>query len=321
MFHPFNTIMRRPFLAGLFLLASAHVMACDVCGIFLGIQPHDRSSSFGVLYRYRLRHGTLDPTTPALALKHGGMSDATEAQRYHEFYQTIELRGDLRIGQRWSLLGSVPVVNNYQSVEGLPTADLYGVGDPMLLLRYMVANTRCLTDEERTVHRLTVGGGVKLPLGRTDLTYRGADVSKDLQPGTGTWDALASVEYLVRRRSLGAGITTVGRINGTDADGYRFASMLCTSADVFYRFDGDDLTVAPSVGTYWEWAGPDAENDLEVAGTEQNTLFASVGGRIWWNAWVLSANYQHAAIDRSGPMMVPNRQRLIVGLTYNLINN
>ena len=47
-------------------------IGCDVCGIFLGIQLHDRTSSFSLFWRYRRLEGTL-PGTLALGVpKHDG---------------------------------------------------------------------------------------------------------------------------------------------------------------------------------------------------------------------------------------------------------
>jgi len=311
--------MKHLFLLGVLLGISTMTRACDVCGIFLGIQPNDRSTSFGLYYRFRHLEGDLGGLS---LLKHGGShagESQTVADHYTEQYQVLEFRADVWITPRLAVMAAVPLVNNYQSVAGYARADLYGVGDPFLLGRYVIANTRCLMDAPRTVHRVTLGAGVKLPLGRTDMTYADAPVVHDLQPGSGTWDALASAEYMVRRNKVGGSLTVFGRCNGNDRNAYQLGHGLSTTAETFYQVPIRSITWAPSVGAYMEHTGIDHRDGAVVQGTGSTTLFAHAGSRVWWRSWALSANYQYALARSMGEWMVPNRQRVIVGITYNLI--
>ena len=315
-------------LAALVLTVSvAPSMACDVCGIFLGIQPHDRTSSISLLWRARLMEGTLTWSGTALdPAKHGGHGNEgitlTGSDHYREVYQVLELRADLWLAERFALLVSVPAVNNYRAVNGYIGTDVYGLGDPLLLGRYLVANTKCTTTDERTVHRLMLGAGAKLPVGRSDLTYRETLVAEDLQPGTGTWDVLASAEYMVRRGQNGFGTTVVGRYNGTNSNAYRLGHGLSTTVELFHRWElaKGKLKFIPSLGAYHEWAGRDAELDVIQQGTGSSTLFAHAGSRVWWRNWMLNLTYQHAVAWQLGDLMVPNRMRFVTGITYNLAN-
>ncbi|HRW89120.1 MAG TPA: hypothetical protein P5027_04135 [Flavobacteriales bacterium] len=315
--------MKHLVIAGALLLGALPAQACDVCGLFLGVQPHDRTSSFGLFYRYRLLEG--DIASPALApglrlLKHGGHSEAPAGtvERYRELYQVMELRADLWLGERWNVMVQLPLVNNYQSINGYSSADLYGMSDPVVLGRYLVANTKCGPDEDRTVHRFMLGGGVKLPLGRHDLDYRGEAVAPDLQPGSGSWDGLATAEYIVRRGSFGGMVNTIGRFNGADDQGYARGHGLSSTAELFLVREGKKLSWAPSVGAYSEWLAHDRQDGEELAGTGGSTVFAHVGSRVWWRSWVLTLYYQRAISSSMGELMVPNRERLITGIAYNL---
>lgn len=317
----------KPFLAAwMLLLLPSTGLPCDVCGIFLGVQPNDRTSSISLLWRYRHLEGTLPTTVPAAVPKHGGHSHAettpTADVHYRELYQVAELRADLWLTERWALLVSVPAVNNYRAVDGVIGSDIYGLGDPLLIGRYQVANTKCLTTDERTVHRLLVGAGANVPLGRTDRTYKGYAVDVDQQPGTGSWDALATLEYRVRRGRNGAGLTAIGRYNGANSDTYRLGHGLSTTAEVFRRWDfGEHTKWMPSVGLYHELAGMDAEDGTTVQGTGSSTLFTHVGSRVWWRSWGLSATFQLAVAHSLGDRMVPNRERVVLGISYNLVNS
>jgi hypothetical protein len=311
---------------GMALMASRG-MACDVCGIFLGVQPHDRTSSVSLLWRARLMEGTLTFARPASPNKHGGHGVSgvalTGEDRYRELYQVLELRADLWLADRFALLVSLPAVNNYRAVNGFIGTDIYGIGDPLLIGRYLVANTKCTDTLDRTVHRLMLGGGAKLPLGRNDLTYNNERVSEDLQPGTGTWDLLASAEYMVRAGRNGAAVTVVGRYNTANNAGYRLGHGLSSTVELFRRWDLRDgaIKLMPSLGVYHELAGRDAELDVVHNGTGSSTLFAHAGARLWWRNWMLSLTYQQAVAWQLGDLMVPNRMRIVTGLAYNFIKN
>lgn len=306
-------------LAAALLATGAH--ACDVCGIFLGIQPNDRASSIGLLYRYRHLQGTL-PTAllPKTGPKHGdhGTATATGQALHNEQFLVAELRADLWLTGRFNVMAALPVVNNYQAVDGIVRADVYGLGDALLLPRYLVANTRAGTGEERTVHRLLLGAGAKLPLGRTDLRYNDAPVAHDLQPGTGTWDALLSAEYSLRRGRNGASLQAITRLNSADRDGHRMGHGVNATLECFRRYDAGAGKLLPSLGVYLELAGKDAHRGLAVDGTGGSTLFTHAGARVWWRSWSIMGAFQYAIARQLGELMVPNRERAIIGLSYFL---
>lgn len=319
--------MRTILALGWLLLLPSMAQACDVCGIFLGIQPHDRTSSVAMLWRYRHLEGNLlQPTAKSGMPKHGGHGvdgiALTGDDHYRELYQVLEVRADIWLGQRFALLTSVPMVNNYRAVNGVISTDIYGVGDPLFIGRYLVANTKRLTEEERTVHRLMLGAGAKLPLGRNDVRFLDQPVAVDMQPGTGTVDLLASLEYMVRHGRNGLAVNMIARHNGTNTTDYMLGHGLSTTAEVFRRWDfGDNIKLMPSLGLYHELAGRDVENGTPVRGTGSSTLFTHAGSRMWWRNWMILATFQYAAVRQVGELMVPNRMRIVTGITYNLIKD
>lgn len=318
--------MRSILAVWLAVLLPSISIGCDVCGIFLGIQPHDRTSSFSLMWRYRRLEGALPGTPIQVAPKHGGHSSTTSTAtgdvHYRELYQVAELRGDLWWSQRIATLVSAPLVNNYRAVNGVISNDVYGVGDPLFITRYLLVNTKCLTTDERTVHRVMLGAGMKLPFGRHDMTYNGEEVAVDQQPGTGSLDILGSAEYLIRHARNGASLSMIGRYNGSNGDHYRLGHGLSTTVEVFRRYDfGDDWKLMPSLGMYHELSGKDARDESTVQGTGSSTLFTHAGVRVWWRSWGLTSTFQYAVARTLGEQMVPNRERVVLGLTYNLVNN
>lgn len=314
--------MHRAILLGVLLLAALQAAACDVCGLYLGLQPHDRVNIFGLWYRMRYLQGDVRTATTTDLSKHGGhVTTAQGSAAITELFTVLEARGEFWLGQRFRIMASIPLVNNYASVDGVRAADVYANGDPLIMGRYVVFNTRCSGDSSRTRHRFTIGAGVKAPLGRHDLTWNGETLDHDLQPGTGTWDALLSVEYLRRGTAWGLGTSVIARVNGASENGHTMGDGLSSTAEVFRVFEGERLTWMPSAGAYHELALQDQQDGSPVEGTGTSVLFSHLSTRLWWRSFGLSLTWQHACAQDNGDQMVPNRERFIAGLTYNLNNN
>ena len=52
------------------------------------------------------------------------------------------------------------------------------------------------------IHSLQAGAGVKIPVGKFDEMNNGS-VNPSYQVGTGSWDYLIAMEYVIRRKQLG----------------------------------------------------------------------------------------------------------------------
>lgn len=316
--------MIKTLAAWLWLCAPLATTACDVCGIFLGVQPNDRRSTIGLFYRNRYMQGTTQvPTNSALLTKHGTHDDLVlpySEVPMVEIVNVAELRADLRLGERFFLLGSLPFINTYRSVNHYRMLDAYGIGDPFAMVRYQLANTK-YRKEQRLIHRLLVGAGAKAPLGRHDLRIGDELVSPDVQLGTGSWDAMFSLEYAVRHGRTAGGVSMLARINGANADGYRMGHGLSTTAEVYHRFGGDSLSFAPVVGAYSEWMGYDRLQGTVDNDTGGAIVFSQIGLRMWWRRFALSAYHQHAVFNHEGPRITPTRHRIVAGITYNINPN
>lgn len=315
--------MIRYLLIGVSLCLTLQSQGCDVCGIFLNVQPNDRSTQFGLLYRMRSLSRDFNAEGVSL-LKHGGTAESTTENKVRELMQAIELRADIRLRDKWAVLVAVPAVNTYQSVNGYVRYDAYGLGDPFAILRYQLVNTKRNAADTTggLVHRLQLGGGVKAPLGRSDVTYQDERLHPDAQPSTGSWDALLSVEYALRANRNGVLFNSVGRVNSADRYGVRLGHTVSTSLDLFRSFTvAKSFQVLPSVGGYMEWAGHDTVDEVEQEATGGTTLFATASVRGYWKKWMLSATYQKALGWDIGDEMTATDHRVVTGLSYFINNN
>jgi Putative MetA-pathway of phenol degradation len=313
--------MIRTIVLGALLVSTLSALACDQCGCgsLLGIQPFDRSHNFGLNYRLRYLQGDLIHGTPLPQAKHG---DATgggiDTTRYTEIYAALELRGQYWLGQRLSLFAVIPLVNNYAAADHVTQADIYAMGDPQLMARYVVLNTRYSLDTTGTRHRITVGIGMKLPLAQQHMAPYGTELAPDLQPSTGTWDGLMSIEYLMRRERWGFSLGTIGRYNGTSATGFQSGPSATAQLEVFHTWRLGAVQWLPGLGGYVEHSAPDREQGIIDRTTGGSVLFSNVGTRIWWRNIGINVTWQHAVAQDLGTTMIPNRERFIAGITYNI---
>ncbi|MFT3884125.1 MAG: hypothetical protein QM724_01470 [Flavobacteriales bacterium] len=315
--------MIRSILLGALLLNALPGLPCDQCGCSLlsGVQPYERTNNFGLQFRMRYLNGELlNGPSPGFA-KHGSHAPATTAasSKWTELYYALEARGLFWLGGRTSLVAAVPLVNNYQAVDGITHADILAVGDPLVMLRYELLNNAGCTDSTAVRHRLTAGVGAKVPLGRHDLTQFGETLDHDLQPGTGTWDGLLSLEYQMRGQRWGLVAGGMGRFNGTTPEGHRFGHGGTGTLEVFRVLRIGTVRWFPSAGGYAESTAQDRTNGVADPGTGGSVLFSHLGSRIWWRSFGLSVVWQHAVLRDKGAMMVPDRERFLAGVTYNLI--
>ncbi|MCW5900434.1 MAG: hypothetical protein KIT10_14310 [Flavobacteriales bacterium] len=125
-----------------------------------------------------------------------------------------------------------------------------------------------------------------------------------------------------RRGRHGAAFTMIGRANGSNAQAYRIGHGMSTTAEFFRRWDlGGSTKLMPSFGVYHELTGRDVEGIDHVAGTGGSTFFAHVGFRMWWRSWGFQAMFQKAMAHDLGQLMVPNRERIVSGISYNFNRN
>lgn len=298
------------------LLCAPIASACDICGSYLSLYPEDRSSFVSMLYKHRVLSGTLDPQVSLL--KHGGSEEQVQYGDYLELYSTMEFRANYFLSESVSILAIVPMVNRYRSIDRRRMADTYGVGDPVVMGNFIVANTSGSESFTGFRHRLTFGLGVKIPLGRTDVQYNGELLDRDMQAGSGTWDGLTAVTYSVRKSKLGVGVQWMGGFTTENQYGDRYGYNHNLSVEPFYLVNLGETTVAPFVGGYMETFSDEVERGEVVDGTGGTVLFSKTGARVWRGKWNAQAELQVAMAEERAETVPPNRFRIVAGVSYFL---
>lgn len=255
--------MRKLSLVLLVLMSASSAGACDICGCSamdqrVGVLPDYRKSIVSI----GLFHRTFTSTHPPL------FSWETPVDS-EEFFTTLDIGARYFVNEHWLLMAALPVNHYRQEEEGL-TRQLTGVGD----LAIGAGRLFSFGDAGRNRGaQVLVSAMAKLPTGRFDAVA-GSDafIVPNLQPGSGSWDALFNVNYMQRLGHWGLQTQASARYNTVNRSDYRFGHR-ANGAVKLLRFIESERAeggvLIPGVEVVTSVAGRDL---LDVTKNELNPL-------------------------------------------------
>jgi len=204
-------------------------------------------------------------------LKNGAEVIADDSRR--RITQSILVKGGYSVA-RWlafdALFSYVFQERRITFIEQSNQVNVNGLGDAVLMAKFI------LTQLSDSGTELQLGIGPKIPLGRSDLTdERGITLNADLQPGSGSWDAIIW-GYFARQLSIrpSSVISTriVGRFNGINRDYLGSLNYSFGNSIQIYLGAGDQMAwgnqiVTPSLSLRYRYAGADRINGGELDNT------------------------------------------------------
>lgn len=291
--------------------------ACDNCNIYLNINPNDFYHNFGIRLRSRFHEGTFNEVG-SLMLKHGGGTPQYVNSTIKENYQRIEFAGTYYWNLKWNTQVIVPFVQNTQEINDAVHYFVQGFGDVTVLQNYIVFNTKNLSDSIKFKHRFTVGAGIKMATGRTDVVRPTGVPNIDLQPGTGSWDAIGSATYIAMYQKMGLNMNANYKWNTANHDEFRYGNTLNVTMNLFRFFSLSKTKIMPSLGLYGELFDADAQNGEELIDSGGQTWMMNGGLSIFVKRINLQFNYQRTfASNLLDKQQIPAIWRYNVGLYYN----
>jgi len=190
-----------------------------------------------------------------------------------------------------------------------------GIGDLTLVALYQVYNTP--PDSNSTFkQRLFLGGGVKFPTGVYQETNSNGELKPLLQPGTGSFDFVAGLNYLAKIKKTGLNVDITYRINTTNKNSFQFANRFNATALFFYQTPLKAFTIMPSTGVYFEQAVMDLDNNTYLQNTGGEVLFGQFGIDIYYKKFSLNFGCQTPVYENLFGEQGENQNRFIVGLNY-----
>lgn len=291
--------------------------SCDNCNIFINISPNDYKNTFGIYSHKRYMYGKYNDLGKVY-LKHGG-AETSELinKKVANLYNTYELRGRLYIKEKWKTIINLPFINNVEKIDGLAKYIIRDIGDPILIQTYQLYNTKQSTDSNNITHRLTMGTGVKFPLGSISKTYTYGKPNIDLQPGTGSWDFLFLTTYAFRYKSIGFSTNINMKFNTYNNENFRYGNTLNFTGNIFYIKKIKTFTIMPFVGTYIEQFEKDYEYSI-INDSGGATFFGNMGFKLYKNNWNIELQYQPVYNTKlNGNTQLFTVYRSSVGFNYN----
>jgi hypothetical protein len=149
-----------------------------------------------------------------------------------------------------------------------------GLGDGLLTVQYSP-----LHYSERSRTEISIGGGMKMPVGKSDARIVGL-ASEDMQPGTGSWDGVAwgyisRIFPLLNGVEIFAGLST--RFNGTNSRDYSFGNEIVSSFGA--RIEAKKI-FGFSLYARYRWADSDKRFGGDIPNTGGKWLFLVPGTTI-----------------------------------------
>lgn len=290
-----------PLFIGLFSHIKA--LACGPCGCsasasYLGILPQFHRHFVGVRYGMQ---------SQAASFGH--------APERHIFIHP-EIWGRFFVHPRIQLLAQMP----YQAIRGLngPDAGRWvnkGLGD----LRVQVNGILLQTPDTAPTdwrHVIMAGGGLKMPTGVSNALRNGQVLPPAFQSGTGSWDALLSAIYTVRKGKWGLNLTMQSVLRQPNAQRYKASDQVQGSALFFAWFKKREWHWLPQLGWVWESLSPEKSLGSEIAYTGGHSGMAQAGCDVYWKRMVLSISALVPAVHRLNGGYLKPGVRLWSSLSY-----
>ncbi len=306
------------------LFLAFNSLACDICNMSVSLTPDDTKNSISLLYRHRFATKTFTslvykPTNIDNGSRHSGviLLPEMEDQTHTETYTVIDVRGVYNFSNRLRVIGSMPYIQNERIINGKQQFTIQGIGDPFVMGKYNLIRTN-YEDKNKSNHRVTLGGGIKIPLGKYDFSQNGELVQHDIQAGTGTWDFLLSMDYIWKYNKMGAMFTTNYKINTHNNEAnYMFGNTSNTTLNLFYAQTINKVTLMPYIGGYFEQGNKDIEKFHYEDNTGGSLLFGTAGFQVFYKNFQIETLYQQTLVNKlNGTLQLNTKNRFQVGVTY-----
>lgn len=335
------------------ILAYNSTFACDLCTVYLGIQPNDFTNSFAVRHRYRLfesdyvsypqytqRISTQRVGKGEIIDKHAGepTDDVQwgETYTYSETYNSYDLVANFYLTNRLQLNGSINFSDNFIKQNDSILANVGGIGDLNIIAKYQLFNTTALEDtalKNKFIHRINIGAGVTLPTGKfnkytikdfvtefkPNSIIGSAEMELDphIQPGTGSFSYLFLVEYLLKYNNVGFNSNLSYRISTTNKNNFRLSNRFNANGSFFMLNKlSSKIKLMPNLGLSYEVSEYDIIEGEDFIDSGGEAVFFNYGMNVFIDKIGIAFNYFQPAIENLHGNQPLNNRRIISQITY-----
>ncbi|MBL1215700.1 MAG: hypothetical protein HND52_20200 [Ignavibacteriae bacterium] len=225
---------------------------------------------FGITYEYN-----------SLNSVYAGASKLNDDTR-ERLTQSIIIETNYGITNSFRLTALFSFVNQTRSIDPIygisNELSSRGFGDALIMLKYNLISLNILDNRE-----LAFGAGLKVPLGKSEITSGEILLPADMQPGTGSWDGVFWAYYsekLFVELPLNIFINASYKINSTNErfginrGGYKFGNEFISSIGFGYR---TDTFIDFTLFARFRNTNPDEFGDQDISNTGGNWLYLVPG--------------------------------------------
>jgi hypothetical protein len=269
------------------LLFSFSAFACEICGCsingyYFGILPQSLKNHIGVRYTYRSFQSQHLISEQLFIL----------GNKSTEYYNSAELWGRFYLTKKLQLLVFVPF-NHYLTNEQGTKTTAKGIGDITIVANYTLYNDAA-TGTTNFKQSLLVGGGIKLPTGKFNVSKSSQELNPSINAGTGSIDFLSDIIYNCRYKRVGLNLDANYRINTTNKDDFKYGNRFTTAAKFFYWQDvGKKITLLPNAGLLFENAAKDIHGDEVQNISGGNVTYFAAGLEVYGGRLNVGATFNH----------------------------
>lgn len=305
-------LVKRITLILLITMTGLSAGACDICGCgvgsyYIGILPDFQKRFLGLRYQNKLITSHLAPG--------GGRSYLTTDERYH----SVELWGAVNIGERFRVIGFVPL-NHIVKQSSSHKQSKTGLGDIAAIGYYNIMKSETTTNNfKRLVHSLWLGGGIKLPTGK----YQSADANENqnlntFQLGSGSVDFSVNAMYDLRLHDAGLNTNMSYKMNTANNSAYQYGNKFTANMLLYYKFKlGEMMSVAPNTGILYETSAKDVyRSNVKVDLSGGYSTLYSIGTELRIGRTNIGGNYQIPISQSLGAGVVEARSRWMTHISY-----
>ncbi|MEO0403960.1 MAG: hypothetical protein AAF193_03740 [Bacteroidota bacterium] len=210
----------------------------------------------------------------------------------------------------------IPMVERTRWINGEMNQQGSGIGDISALIRYVpLAST---SDSGPFNHRLAIAIGAKAPTGETQQHSSGIYLDHDLQPGSGSWDALINFDYTAKYKNVGVQVFSITSINTVNLSAYRYGNTVSSLGQIFYQFKWNSFSISPMMGIYHEFLAKDVHDGEVLDHSGGQVLYGSVGMDIRYKNVSIQGMWQDPFDQQLHGVQIPIKNRYQIGIVYSL---
>lgn len=327
--------MKRLIIIALILLHSRLLLACDACSIY-EFSPLQAKSYVGLFYNYSFMNGYSSLNNRSNFTFNGSnlrsynnahtghlveTKRVNPSQKDYESYQTIDVRLNYNLKNKWNFLINIPIAKNsiyFNEVidNGLIDDSLrihQGIGDILLAVDKV-----SIIENNSLKHTFKYGLGVFFPSG---TIKNEATIDPAHYTGRGGYEPIFRVSYSLKVNQTWGTIANLSYSSGTtfksDELNYKFGQRYNLQTNLFYSLKTGNSGFIPMVGIYYEHRGSDFQNKTQIEGTEINALFTNLSLGYSFKSSMIRLEWQEPIAQKTSDYQLKNSGRLNLMLLYN----